>query len=69
MPTKQVMHECKNCQRHTMHLEQKPNHILHLLMSVFTIGLWVIVWLMVSIGGSAPQCTVCGKKRGAFGLT
>ena len=26
----------------------KTNHILHLLLSIFTGGLWLIIWLLVS---------------------
>lgn len=34
---------------------KKPNHILHLLLTVFTVGLWLPVWLLVAI--------VSGEKR------
>jgi hypothetical protein len=35
---------------------RKPvNHILHLLLSVFTLGFWLIVWLVVAMTG--------GEKR------
>lgn len=27
----------------------RPNHLLHLLLSVFTIGLWLIGWLLVAV--------------------
>lgn len=34
----------------------KPvNHILHLLLTVFTCGLWAVVWLILALGG--------GQKR------
>ena len=29
----------------------RPNHILHLLISVFTAGLWLPVWLLVGLKG------------------
>jgi len=29
----------------------RVNHILHLLLTVFTLGLWVIVWLIISASG------------------
>lgn len=28
---------------------QGPNHVLHLLLTIFTCGLWAIVWLIVAI--------------------
>lgn len=27
----------------------RPNHILHLLLTVLTLGLWAIVWIIVAI--------------------
>lgn len=32
--------------------KQKVNHILHLLLSVFTAGVWLIVWILISISSS-----------------
>ena len=26
---------------------QKTNHILHLIMSILTLGLWIIIWVIV----------------------
>lgn len=71
MATEQTMKHCQQCQENTVHLVQKPNHILHFLLSVFTAGLWMIVWLSVSMTKPAPQCTKCGKKNGheSFKLT
>jgi len=27
----------------------RPNHVLHLLLSVFTLGLWIPVWILLAI--------------------
>lgn len=27
----------------------RPNHILHLLLSIFTLGLWIPVWILVTL--------------------
>lgn len=32
----------------TVEPKRKTNHILHLLLSVITCGLWLPIWLMVS---------------------
>jgi len=32
--------------------ENKTNHILHLLLSIFTGGLWLIVWLFVGMNNA-----------------
>jgi cytochrome c biogenesis protein CcdA len=42
---------------------QTPNHILHLLLSVFTAGFWIPVWILVILFGSgAYRCPRCGAK-------
>lgn len=39
--------------REMMRLEKyKTNHILHLLLSVITAGLWLGVWLLVSVSNA-----------------
>jgi len=68
MPTEESMERCSKCGRRTMHVARKPNHILHLLLTVFTAGIWLIPWLLLSLGQKPAQCTECGKRRGPFGL-
>lgn len=29
-------------------VNKRPNHILHLLLSVITLGLWIPVWIAIS---------------------
>jgi len=59
---------CKNCQRETMHEQPKTSHVLHLLLSIITAGIWIIVWLIVAANNnSQAQCTVCGREVGMFG--
>jgi hypothetical protein len=42
---------------------QTPNHILHLLLSVFTAGFWIPVWILVILFGSGSYCCPrCGAK-------
>jgi len=36
----------------------RVNHVLHLLLSIFTLGLWLIVWLSLVLVG--------GEKRRSF---
>lgn len=63
MSTSQIMIHCKRCGKPTIHLAQHPNHIMHLLLTVFTAGLWLIVWVFAAAGTQKPQCTVCGKRN------
>ena len=44
-----------------MHLKDATNHILHLLLSVVTGGVWLVVWLLIWLKPKRSQCTVCGK--------
>lgn len=57
-------HFCHTCQRPTLHTArlETPNHVLHLLISVFTCGLWLPVWLVLIVATkSAPwRCSQCG---------
>ena len=64
MPTIQKMHHCVKCERRTIHIQQKPNHVLHLLLTLVTAGLWILVW--VAMSSSRPQCTQCGHDRRTF---
>jgi hypothetical protein len=34
---------------------KRPNHVLHLILSIITFGVWLIVWLIVAATG--------GEKR------
>ena len=38
------------------------NHILHFLISFFTIGLWVIVWIICALRPGEWRCTRCGAQ-------
>ena len=51
---------CENCNRQTVVYRPTPNHVLHLLMTILLCGLWLIVWIGVSIRFGGWRCTVCG---------
>ena len=42
----------------------RVNHILHLLLTVFTLGLWVIVWLIMSASGGERRRVVSADQYG-----
>lgn len=59
---------CPDDDRMVLAEKQTPNHILHLLLSVVTVGFWIPVWLLVAIGSDLGtyRCPVCGgKTRGS----
>lgn len=37
---------------------KRPNHILHLLLSLVTFGLWVLVWINVAAWGGVRRSTI-----------
>ena len=53
---------CKTCGRQVMIRRKGTNHILHLLLTIFTAGLWIIVWILVSIKIGGWRCTSCGRR-------
>jgi hypothetical protein len=36
----------------------RPNHILHLILSIITLGIWVPVWICITIFGGEKRKTV-----------
>ncbi len=49
---------CDDCQEWRRSTKQGPNHILHLLLSVVTGGIWLVVWffLLFKDGWSCGDC-------------
>src|SRR3990172_12467536 len=45
-----ITRDCKVCGPDVLHAATSPpNHLLHLLLSIPTMGLWLIVWFFVTI--------------------
>jgi hypothetical protein len=34
---------------------KSPNHILHLLLSIITAGIWLVVWLLLAVTGGISR--------------
>lgn len=62
MATEQIMKHCRHCDDNIIHLQQKPSHVLHLLLTIFTVGIWLPIWILVAIDKSGHQCTRCATK-------
>lgn len=42
---------------------QTPNHVLHLLLTFFTGGAWLIVWIILAVFTVGPyRCPNCGSR-------
>jgi hypothetical protein len=55
---------CKVCNKQVMIRRKGTNHILHLLLSVVTMGIWIIIWILASVKIGGWRCTQCGSKAG-----
>lgn len=47
---------------------RRPNHLLHFLISGFTIGAWVPVWIVLSIRGGETRQMVVVDHAGDVGI-
>lgn len=66
--SRQTMKPCKACSRLTMHVQPGTSHVLHLILSIISVGFWVPIWLLVSLNNhTKAQCTVCGRTKGVLG--
>ena len=39
-------------------LPNKPNHMLHLVLSIVTLGIWLLTWLLVVLRGKEARIQV-----------
>ena len=65
MSTLQITAECSYCRMKRLFSKAGPSHILHLILSLVTVGVWLPVWLIcVVMNAFQPyRCTVCGKAK------
>lgn len=67
MSVKQGSAWCATCRRQTLHEKPKINNTLHLILTVLTLGIWLLVWAGLGLASASKRlrCTVCGSKQGA----
>jgi hypothetical protein len=70
MSTRSITLRCRFCKKDTIHLHKEINHGLHFFLTIFTLGIWLTVWIILAIIGifrssnhTSTQCTVCGASR------
>lgn len=69
MAFEQTQVNCGHCGKPTLHTRSTEDfpHMLHLLISVFLCGLWIPVWVILTIisenaGRGVPfRCSTCGQ--------
>lgn len=65
MSVSQSSHYCATCGQQRLFVKQKPNHVLHLILSVLTVGIWALfVWIPLTMiaASKGARCTTCGQK-------
>lgn len=62
MGYKQTGKYCPYCQKDTLAVGTRPNHILHLILTILTGGCWALVWIFLWVFSGRYRCQVCGRK-------
>jgi hypothetical protein len=64
MPFRESSGYCPACQRQVLVRKETPSNTFHLLMCVFTCGLWVFVWIGANLLNLSAKyrCTNCGTQ-------
>lgn len=63
MGQKQKSAWCVGCDKQVRAIAVKPNHLLHFVITVVTVGVWGIVWLLVVVGKIGNyRCHQCGRR-------
>lgn len=62
---RQLQLQCAVDNEVTPHNQPTPNHLVHALVSLFLLGLWIPVWIIVAVtsGNESATCVKCGNKR------
>ena len=54
---------CHKCNKYTKCSSEGSSHLLHLFLSAFTFGIWLIIWPFVSSSSNQKwNCDVCGTS-------
>ncbi len=54
---------CKQCNAQSKVERKGVNHILHLILSLCTLGLWLFVWIGTAIKWGGWRCATCGSTK------
>lgn len=44
--------------------DHKTNHIMHLILSVITGGLWILIWLLVAFSNATQRAAIDRQLQG-----
>jgi hypothetical protein len=62
MSVSQASRWCASCGGSVLATRQGPNHLLHLVLTLFTCFMWAPFWAMVALTPRAWRCSRCGRK-------
>lgn len=51
---------CPKCKDQVMGIGSRPSHVMHLILSVITGGVWLIVWAFFALRRGSLKCVKCG---------
>lgn len=51
---------CPKCGQQQLFVREKPNHLIHCLVTLFLFGLWLPIWVAATIFAGGWHCSVCG---------
>lgn len=59
------MRICNTCTKTSMHKVKKTNHALHIILSILTMGIWLILYIAACVETSwysyESTCSLCGN--------
>jgi hypothetical protein len=53
---------CHDCQSQVLTTQETPSHVLHLIVAIFTGGIWLPIWFLLAVLPGAKRCTRCGMQ-------
>ena len=54
---------CYACEQRVLLHRRGVNNLLHFLLSVCTVGVWLIVWILNTLVRQPWRCSQCGSKN------
>ena len=64
MSTQEASRYCKHCGKQVLVRRASTNHVLHLLLSIVTCGVWLPIWILGALCNQTIKwrCTHCGSQ-------
>ena len=61
MPFREATGYCHGCTRQVLVRQETTNNVLYAILTLFSCGLWAIVWIISSMSSRPWLCTICGR--------